>query len=160
MSCRAIAHELNRRAIASPRGKSWCVSGIYGSPKKGSGVLNNVLYNGRYIWNRSQWIKDPDTKMRQRVDRPQSEWHEHKVPELRLVDNELWKRVRTRMDVGRDANGTKAQHWPPSALVSGLIRCPNCEGSLTSRRHLLRLRTRERPWPDRMQGLPHQEINR
>ncbi|MGD9945499.1 MAG: recombinase family protein [Burkholderiaceae bacterium] len=54
-----IAHELNRLGAPSPRGGRWAVSALYGSPAKGSGVLNNELYVGRLIWNRSQWLKTP-----------------------------------------------------------------------------------------------------
>ena len=50
------------------------MSALYGSPAKGSGVLNNEIYIGRYIWNRSQWVKDPDSAKRQRIDRPRKEW--------------------------------------------------------------------------------------
>jgi len=60
-SVQRIAHELNARKVPSPRASTWVVSAIYGSPNKGSGILNNCLYQGLYIWNRSQWVKDPDT---------------------------------------------------------------------------------------------------
>ena len=60
-SCQRIAADLNARAIKTGRGGTWSVSALYGSPAKGSGVLNNELYIGRMVWNRSQWVKDPDT---------------------------------------------------------------------------------------------------
>ena len=131
MAVRGIAHALNQQHVPSPRGGSWGVSAIYGSPNKGSGILNNALYVGRYVWNRSQWTKDPDTGIRQRMERPRSEWHEQMLPELRLIDDDLWAQVRLRIDAGRDAHGRKAQHRPPSALFSGIIRCPHCGGRLT-----------------------------
>jgi hypothetical protein len=68
-SCQRIAAELNKLCVRSPRETTWCVSVLYGSPAKGSGMLNNELYVGRYIWNRSQWVKEPDTGKRQRIDR-------------------------------------------------------------------------------------------
>lgn len=58
-SCQRIAADLNARGVRGPRGGTWCVSALYGSPAKGAGVLNNELYIGRYVWNRSQWIKNP-----------------------------------------------------------------------------------------------------
>ena len=130
-SCRRIAHALNGQMVPSPRRSSWSVSAIYGSPRKGSGILNNLLYVGRYIWNRSQWTQDPATNKRKRVDRPPSEWHEYPVPELRIVPQETWDRVRTRMDHGRDADGVKPARRPASALFSGIIRCPECSGPLS-----------------------------
>ncbi|ACO79859.1 Recombinase [Azotobacter vinelandii CA] len=127
---RGIVYELNERAVPSPRDSSWTLSAIYGSPVKGSGLLNNCLYVGRYIWNRSQWLKDPDTGRRQRVDRPRSEWRETAVPELRIVPDELWLRVRDRIDEGRDEFGRKRSQRPPGTLLGGLMRCPYCGGPM------------------------------
>lgn len=121
-----LAYSLNRAGAASPRGSTWAVSALYGSPVKGAGILNNPLYVGRYIWNRSQWIKDPDTGRRQRIDRPVSEWLTADVPHLRIVTDEQWQRVRARIDAGRDKNGYKRQHRPPRTLFGGLLRCPSC----------------------------------
>ncbi len=55
--------KLNAKGVPAPRGDSWAVSALYGNPLKGAGVVNNQLYAGTYVWNRSQWIKDPDTGM-------------------------------------------------------------------------------------------------
>lgn len=49
-SPRWIANELNRQDVPSPRGGNWAASAIYGHPVKGTGVLNNPLYIGRYVW--------------------------------------------------------------------------------------------------------------
>ncbi|MEZ2744305.1 recombinase family protein [Halopseudomonas bauzanensis] len=129
---RHIVYDLNDKGVPSPRGSSWAVSAIYGSPVKGSGIINNQLYVGRYIWNRSQWIKDPDTGKRQRIERPRHEWREADLPELRIIDDVLWQRVRSRIDFGRNAEGRKAEQRPVSALLSGVLRCPHCAGPLTS----------------------------
>ena len=82
-SCQQLASELNKRGIPSGRGGTWAVSALYGSPAKGSGLLCNELYIGRQIWNRSQWIKDPDTGKRKRINRPTDEWILEERPELR-----------------------------------------------------------------------------
>ncbi|MCM2317983.1 MAG: recombinase family protein [Pseudomonas sp.] len=129
---RAIVYELNERAVPSPRGGTWAVSAIYGSPAKGSGLLNNCLYAGRYIWNRSQWLKNPDTGRRQRVDRPRNEWREVAAPELRIVPEELWQRVRDRIDEGRDEFGRKQAKRPLGTLLGGLMRCPHCGGPMVA----------------------------
>jgi site-specific DNA recombinase len=102
-SCQRIAAELNRKRVRSPRATSWSVSALYGSPAKGSGVLNNEFYIGRYIWNRSQWVKDPDTGKRQRLVRPRQEWRVIERPELRIVSDELWTAARARMEKKRRA---------------------------------------------------------
>ena len=63
-SLQRIAAELNARGIRGPGRKTtkpstWSVAALYGTPKAGSGLLNNELYIGRYIWNRREWLKDP-----------------------------------------------------------------------------------------------------
>lgn len=126
-SVQRIAHELNARKVPSPRASTWVVSAIYGSPNKGSGILNNCLYQGLHIWNRSQWVKDPDTGKRQRVDRPREDWREIQVPELRIVDEDLWQTVRKRID-GR-LPGRK-QGAPVRTLFGGLMVCPYCNGAI------------------------------
>lgn len=125
-SVRSIANDLNVRQIVSPRASSWTVSAIYGSPRKGSGILNNPMYAGKYIWNRSQWVKDPDTGNRQRTERPRSEWQESDLPELRIVPAHLWEAVRARIDEGRDEEGRKRQVRPTSTLFGGILACPHC----------------------------------
>jgi site-specific DNA recombinase len=125
-----IVYGLNRLAVPSPRGGTWAVSAVYGSPVKGSGILNNPLYVGRYVWNRSQWVKDPDTGQRKRMDRPQSEWLQAELPELRIVDQDTWNRVRQRMDAGRDEFGRKRMQRPASSLFGGLLHCPHCKAPM------------------------------
>lgn len=129
---RRIASELNAQRVPSPRGGTWAVSGIYGSPVKGTGILNNPLYVGRYIWNRSQWVKDPDTGRRQRLERPESEWQIEMRPALRIVPEELWRRVRERID-GPRANGKTANRGRgPRTLFGGLLLCDKCGGAMVA----------------------------
>lgn len=129
-SCQRIAAELNERAIPSGRGRTWAVSALYGSRVKGSGVLNNELYIGRVIWNRSQWVKDPDTGKRTRTDRPRDEWHIEERPELRIVTDAQWHAVRDRMGRPTGEGGSTGRSRPPSTLFRGLLRCGKCGGAV------------------------------
>ena len=131
VSARNIAHELNRLGVASPRGGTWAVSALYGSPAKGSGVLNNELYVGRMIWNRSQWVKDPDTGRRVRLDRPASEWQTVDAPELRIVGDELWQAARARRDAPR-LHGGRGKGAAPRTMFGGLMRCGRCGGPVVA----------------------------
>jgi len=131
-SAKKIATELNRLRIPSPRDSTWCVSAIYGSPAKGCGILNNELYAGRYIWNRSQWVKDPDTGKRQRIERPRSEWHIEERPGLRIVSAEVWAAVRARMDKPTRDGGTKGKGRQPRTLLGGLMTCGYCGGAVVA----------------------------
>jgi len=123
MGYRAIAHELNRLRVPSPRSSTWAISTIYGSPKKGSGILNNDLYRGLYIWNRSKWVKNPDTGKRTRVERPESEWKRFERPDLQIIPDDLWNAVKRRQ---RDKSITRTPGKPPGTLLAGILRCGIC----------------------------------
>ena len=129
-SCQRIAENLNRRRVSAPRGGTWAVSAIYGSPNKGSGVLNNELYVGRYVWNRSRWVKDPDSGRRQRIDRPRAEWIAEERPELRILKDEAWRAVRARLDGKRLEGGARGKGARPRTLFGGLLRCGRCGGAV------------------------------
>lgn len=122
-SPRAIAHELNRLAIPSPRGGTWAVSAIYGDRRTGVGILNNPLYIGRVIWNRSRWERNPDTGRRRRAERPVSEWIVREDESLRIVHQDLWERAQTRIKRSQHRPGPKARY-----LFSGILRCGVCDG--------------------------------
>lgn len=131
-SCQRIAADLNARGLRGPRGGTWCVSALYGSPAKGSGVLNNEVYIGRYIWNRSQWIKDPDTNKRERIVRPRSEWRIAVRPELRIVDDTAWQRVRDRMATPLREGGMRGRGKAPTTMFGGLVKCGRCGGAIVA----------------------------
>jgi site-specific DNA recombinase len=48
------------------------------------------------VWNRLRYVKDPDTGKRVSRQNPPSEWVTTAVPELRIVDDELWDEVKGR----------------------------------------------------------------
>src|SRR5262249_23686333 len=75
----AIASSLNHRGIPAPRqtrglrvrrdsvGPGWDLSTV-------RGILQNEVYRGRQIWNRSRWVRVPGSRKRRRVARPEGEW--------------------------------------------------------------------------------------
>jgi DNA invertase Pin-like site-specific DNA recombinase len=128
VSARAIAAELNHRRVPAPRGGTWAFSAIYGSPNKGCGILNNTVYRGLYVWNRSQWLKDPDTGRRRRIERPRAEWREVDLPHLRIVPDALWHAARARIGARKPGEPTRA----PRAAFSGLLRCGRCGGAVVA----------------------------
>jgi len=71
-------------------------STIHGNRLRGTGILNNELYIGRLVWNRLRYVKDPETGKRVSRLNPDSGWIVQSVPGLRIVDQELWERVKTR----------------------------------------------------------------
>lgn len=131
-SCQKIAFDLNRRSVPSPRGGTWAVSALYGSPDKGSGILNNELYIGRYVWNRSRWVKDPDTNRRTRVSRPASEWKVIARADLAIVPPEYWAAVRARMARPTRTGGSRGKGSQPRTLFGGLVVCGHCGGAVVA----------------------------
>jgi site-specific DNA recombinase len=140
-----IAAERNRRAIPSPgtawnrmtrRRGGWQASAIAGDAKRGIGVLNNESYIGRIVWNRSRWIKDPDTGKRRCILRPLSEWIVYANESARIVPQELWERVKARQARRAATAGEKitrglkgAGGHSPRYMFSGLMRCDACGSS-------------------------------
>lgn len=128
-SARAIVHRLNAERVPSPRGGTWAVSALVGDRKRGAGLLNSEVYAGRLVWNRRQWLKDPETGRRRYVDRPRAEWQVRDVPELRIVPADLWAAVRARDQVRLTGPRGGA---PLRTLFAGLLRCPGCGGPVVA----------------------------
>jgi len=54
-SPKRIVRTLNAEGVVPPRGQSgWTWTAIYGSPRLGTGILNNLLYIGQVIWNKTR----------------------------------------------------------------------------------------------------------
>jgi hypothetical protein len=105
-------------------------------------ILRRDLYAGVVIWNRSQKITRRGTKAQRQ--RPEAEWLRREAPELRLVAEALWRAVEQRRAraatpvPGPVRDGRRLGGRPPGAdpatpyLLSGLITCAACGGSLIS----------------------------
>src|SRR5215831_7099684 len=93
MAPRQIAARLNREAVPSPRGGQWNASTINGNRRRRNGVLNNELYTGRITYNRQRFVKDPETGKRTARPNPEREWVTKEVPELRIIEADLWERA-------------------------------------------------------------------
>jgi hypothetical protein len=111
-----------------------------GTPAGGNGVVNNELYAGVLVWNRQRFIKDPNTGKRVSRPNPEAKWIRAEVPELRVVDDELWQRVKLRQAEltkqfeattkgVRTARAERLNHLRrPAFLLSGLLICGCCSG--------------------------------
>lgn len=143
MSPMKIVEELNRQGVPPPgrfykrkssQPPSWCASALYGNVKYGLGMLNNRLYKGELTWGRSRWIKDPDTKRKQRFLCEEQDWVRHPAEHLRIIDDELWERVKRRQQdihlasaairTALHANARTGRG--PKYLFSGLLSCGQC----------------------------------
>lgn len=96
-----IVNALNDEGQPGPHGRPWAVSALVASNKRRTGLLNNEIYVGRIIWNRRVWLRDPVTRMRRSVERPQSEWLLRDSPHLRIVSPHLWECAGQRAGIGK-----------------------------------------------------------
>jgi site-specific DNA recombinase len=101
----AIARDLNRERVAGPGGRLWSNTPLRGQVDRGTGLLNNSLYRGAIQWNRCAYTKNPKTGKRVARPNPPQKWERVEVPELRVVDDDLWFRVKARQETMRQAMG-------------------------------------------------------
>ena len=115
----------------------WNPSTLSGDVQRGEGILNNRLYIGERIFNRRRYIEEPDGKggiRRRPRDNDPSVWKIRAAPELRIVSDELSRRVKERQSdersrrdakfklTGNPLSGAKR----PTYLLSGLVNCGGC----------------------------------
>ncbi len=135
-SLKTIAKTLNSESVPPPRPRAgkryatWCPSCI-------REMLRRDLYVGKVIWNSSRFVKVPGTNKRVRRARPAIEWRIVPHPELQIVSDELWQRVRERQDKLQATYGVRKGGGiliPRSAtspyLLSGILKCGLCGGNL------------------------------
>ncbi len=136
-SPRRIARDLNADNIQGPGTRSWSDTTIRGQPERGTGILNNSLYVGRIEWNRCSYVKNPQTGKRVARPNPRQLWEIVDVPHLRIIDDALWERTRTRRQslshaMGRDSSGNALNVAHRRIfLLSGLLKCGKCGGGYT-----------------------------
>lgn len=133
MSLKAITKKLNSDGVPPPRlrkGKvraTWCPSAI-------RAILHNPIYNGKQVWNRSRFVKRPGTNKRVRRPRPEMEWVTNERPQLRIISEELWQRVKERLEFVKEVFGRAGSglHKASSStnLLTGLLKCDCCGGNL------------------------------
>lgn len=127
-SPKAIAHRLNDEQVPGPRGEHWRDTAIR---TRSTGLLNNELFIGRLVWNRLRYLKDPQTGRRiSRLNPPEART-QTEVPDMRIVDDALWQRVkRRRGEIEADPRVTaiKATKFWEQRRVNHLLTGPLCTG--------------------------------
>ena len=97
------------------------------------------------MWNRLRYVKNPETGKRVSRINPPEEWIVREVPELRIVDDDLWRAVKHRQgEIAEQyatvieatqsarANRLNGAHRPRH-LLSGLLECDVCGGPYSMR---------------------------
>jgi site-specific DNA recombinase len=130
-SPKAIARQLNLENVAAPTESDWGPSTIYGNWQRGAGILNNAQYIGQIVYNKVSYPKNPDTGRHVTRINPEAKWVRKEVPELRIVDQELWERVKARQLSTRKSVKKFWQHQRPRYLFSYLLKCGCCGGGVS-----------------------------
>jgi len=106
-----------------------------------SKLMANPMYAGTCIYNRTSTIWDKETGEFSREPNPESEWIVRDAPELRIIDEDLWERLRARADevaskaprTGKklDRNGKTMPECMindlyPTTIVDGVLFCSSC----------------------------------
>ena len=141
LSPRAIARALNAEGVAGPRNGQWTASLLLGSAARETGLLRNRLYVGERVWNRQDYLKDPDTGKRRARMNPKSAWITDKVPLLAIVERQVWDQVQSQLsarsistgptlpseNLGTRLSNARRPRW----ALAGLVRCGLCDGPMS-----------------------------
>jgi site-specific DNA recombinase len=85
-------------------------------------------------------LNTPTSETGKRIYRrkAENEWRKTDIPGQRIVSEKLWNAVRDRMKTVQHAYGGQGNSRPPSGraagspyLFSGLLKCSECDGSIT-----------------------------
>ena len=131
VSPKKIAHVLNEEGVEGPTGKGWSASTINGNRRRGTGILNNELYVGRIVFNKTRKVRSPDTGIRLSRPNPEKDWVIQERTDLRIVPQELWDAVKARQKKLDDAQKPFNKHRRPTNLLSHLLKCGECGGGFS-----------------------------
>lgn len=130
----AITARLNRDGVPVPRAsRRWRDNGV-------RYILNNEKYVGRTIYGQFRVERRPGTRQRVMRRIPREQWAIQERPDLRIVTDEAWDRVRARQLEVRQAFGLKpgdtrargrSAIYSPH-LFAGLLRCGVCGGAIVT----------------------------
>ena len=129
-SPRNICIDLNKEGVVNSAGNAWSSTTLVGVRSKGTGMLNNELYIGTMTWNKRRLFKHPDTGKRIGRMNPVEDRVMYELPELRIVEQALWDKVKAKQDQ-LSINSAPHTKRRPKALFSFLMKCGCCDGGFS-----------------------------
>lgn len=99
-------------------------------PAAWNGHFNNELYIGRLVWNRLTFMKNRETGKRVSKLNPEEDWIAHDVPELRIIDDELWQQAKDRQKNSIRKAASSGQNNALGIFFLGSLNAVNAEAVL------------------------------
>jgi site-specific DNA recombinase len=62
-------------------------------------ILKNKKYIGQIVWNKTNQVINPETEKTETRENPPAYWVDRAAPELRIVSDDLWSRVQSRLEL-------------------------------------------------------------
>lgn len=144
-TARGIAVRLNEEGVAPPgarwrnetkrQAKTWSYTAIIGHRRRLKGILNNPIYVGKLVWNRTAWAHDPDTRQYGYRVRARGEWVEVDAPDLRIIPQALWERAQAGLALQSVPRAARSRHNVGGYLLSGFVKCAECGGAYVKNNH-------------------------
>ena len=133
-----VVRSLNEDGIPAPNGGTWKLHSVTGERTRGRGILSNEMYRGWLIYGKTRRLTDPVTGRQRMVPRPEEEHIRQPAPELRIVSDEVWDKVQSRLrprNTSARLNELPTAEKPPETLgdgrskpLTGLVKCGWCGG--------------------------------
>jgi hypothetical protein len=89
-------------------------------------MVRRERYRAVLVWGKHEKTYKGGTKVR--VPRSKEEWVTIEVPELRVVDNELWVAVQKRWSKREEFTASRRRGGHVPYFLSGFGRCAKCNG--------------------------------
>ena len=122
MALRSIATHLNN--IGAPPPDKCIKSVTHWNPFTIRKILTNEIYSGRTYWGKTRMVN------KTRVYQPRERWIAIDVPDLAIIDQEIFDAAQKRAERNRQlAKRNRKNHY----LLSGFFRCGGCGATMIGR---------------------------
>lgn len=89
-------------------------------------ILMNRLYAGELCWNKTRFVRNPETERIVRQPRPRSEWISSRDESRRIISDEAFAKAKARSELRSNADGRLRRGGKLRYLLSGLLECHAC----------------------------------
>ena len=127
-SPRKIAIGLSRDGIPTPKGD--CNWGHQSLKQARSGILQNELYIGKFVWNRRHNDRNPDTGKISKPAASPDDLIVTDVPHMRIIDQRLWDKTREILEARSPTRPAGHVVERTEHLLGGLLQCGACGGHM------------------------------